>query len=177
MSCLSLLMFWLKTHLPIVSHICVKESGIYWFRQWLVAYSAPSHYLNQCLIIVNWTLRNKLQWNFNQNTKLFIHENTSENIVCEMAAILSSGGWVKKPVIVLQLKLILTMPQWTLGVSLTVLWATVLRATALVIRRIIAMLLRLGPVYTEKKQWYRDSHHKPETVWPSQVYNGDSYTR
>ena len=27
----------------------------------------------------------------NQNTKLFIHENASENIVCEMAAILSTG--------------------------------------------------------------------------------------
>ena len=34
-------------------------------------------------------LKNKLKWNFNQNTKIFIHENTSENIVCEMAAILS----------------------------------------------------------------------------------------
>ena len=41
--------------------------------------------LSQCLV------RNKLQWNFNQNTKLFIHENTSENIVCQMAAILSRG--------------------------------------------------------------------------------------
>ena len=34
------------------------------------------------------TLRNKLQWNFNQNTKFFIPENASENIVCEMVAIL-----------------------------------------------------------------------------------------
>ena len=32
-----------------------------------------------------------LQWNFNQNTKTFIQENASENIVCEMAAILSGG--------------------------------------------------------------------------------------
>ena len=45
-------------------------------------------------VIVNWT-PNKLQWNFNQNAKLFIHENASEIIVCEMAAILSSGRWVK----------------------------------------------------------------------------------
>ena len=30
---------------------------------------------NQCWVIVNWTLLNKLQWNFNQNTKLFIHKN------------------------------------------------------------------------------------------------------
>ena len=34
---------------------------------------------------------NKFQWNFNQNTKLFIDENIYENIVCEMAAILSRG--------------------------------------------------------------------------------------
>ena len=38
---------------------------------------------------------NKLQWNFIQNGKLFIHGNASEYIVCEMAAILSMGvgGW------------------------------------------------------------------------------------
>ena len=47
------------------------------------------------LVIVNWTLTNKLQWNFNQNTKLFIHENASQNIVCEMTANLSRGRWVK----------------------------------------------------------------------------------
>ena len=32
--------------------------------------------------------------NFNQNTKLFIHENASENVVCEMSAILFRGRWV-----------------------------------------------------------------------------------
>ena len=58
------------THLPLVPHICVSELGQHWFRQWLVAYSAPSHYRNQCWFIVNWTLRNKLQWNSNQNTSL-----------------------------------------------------------------------------------------------------------
>ena len=31
----------------------------------------------------------------NQNIKLFIHKNVSENIVCEMAAILSRGRWFK----------------------------------------------------------------------------------
>ena len=54
-------------------------------------YLAPSHFLNQCCVIINWTLGNKLQWIFNQNTKIFIHENASENIVCELAAILSRG--------------------------------------------------------------------------------------
>ena len=37
---------------------------------------------------------NKHQWNFSQNTKFFIHENASENIICETAAILSRGRWV-----------------------------------------------------------------------------------
>ena len=32
---------------------------------------------------------NNLQWNSNQNTKVFIHENAFENVVYEMAAILS----------------------------------------------------------------------------------------
>ena len=31
-----------------------------------------------------------------QNTKLFIHENAFENVICEMVAILSRGRWVKK---------------------------------------------------------------------------------
>ena len=49
---------------PLVLHLCVHELGRHWFRQWLVAYSAPSHYLNQCRVIANWISRNKLQWNF-----------------------------------------------------------------------------------------------------------------
>ena len=88
----------LNSHPPpasLVWHICVSESCQLWFRKWLVAYSAPSHYLNQCWIIYNWTLTYIFQWNFNQNTKLFIHENASENIICEMAAILSRRRWVK----------------------------------------------------------------------------------
>ena len=49
---------------------------------------APSHYLNQCWNIVNWTLRNKHHWNFNRNSNIFIKEN-AEDLVCEMASILS----------------------------------------------------------------------------------------
>ena len=33
--------------------------------------------------------RKHQSWNFNQNTKFFIHENASQNIIDEMAAILS----------------------------------------------------------------------------------------
>ena len=87
----------LITHLTLLPHISVSELGQRWFRWWLVVYSAPSPYLNQCWVIVNWTRRNKLQWNFNQNTNVFIQENASENIVCGMAAILPKGRgrWVK----------------------------------------------------------------------------------
>ena len=38
------------THLPLVPYICVGESD---------------DYLNQCWVIVNWALKNKLQWHFN----------------------------------------------------------------------------------------------------------------
>ena len=76
---------------PLVPHM----------RQWIrsalvqiVTFLLPSLYLNQCWVIVNWTLRNKFQWNFNQNTKLFIHENASQNIVCEIMAILPRRRWV-----------------------------------------------------------------------------------
>ena len=75
-------------------HICFSESDQHWFRSWLVVYTAPSHYLTQCWVIANWTLRNKLQC-VNQHTKRFIHKNASQYIVCEMAAILSRGRWVK----------------------------------------------------------------------------------
>ena len=63
------------------------------------AYSAPSHYLNRCWVIVNWTRRNKLQWNFNQNTKFFTQENASENIICNIVVILSRGRGVNYPII------------------------------------------------------------------------------
>ena len=47
----------------------------------------------QCWVIIKWTLRNKQH--FNQNIKLLIHVNASENSVCLMVAILSTGRWVK----------------------------------------------------------------------------------
>ena len=49
-------------------------------------------YLNQLWAIVNLKLRNKVEWNFDQNHKFLIHENVSGNVVCVMAAILSRGN-------------------------------------------------------------------------------------
>ena len=65
-----------------------RYTNHHWFRKWLVAWTAPSHYLNHCWNIVNWALRNKFQWNFNRNSNIFIQENALENVVCEMASIL-----------------------------------------------------------------------------------------
>ena len=46
------------------------------------------------LFFVNWTPRNKFQGNFNQNKKLFIHENASGNIACDTVGFSSRGRWV-----------------------------------------------------------------------------------
>ena len=45
------------------------------------AWSVPSHYLNQCWDIVNWTLRNKLQWNLNRNLYISIETWTKRFII------------------------------------------------------------------------------------------------
>ena len=45
-------------------------------------------------VIVNLTLRNKFQLNFNRNSNIFIQEIVFENVVCEMASILSRKRWV-----------------------------------------------------------------------------------
>ena len=40
-------------------------------------------------------MRNKLQWNFNRYSNIFIQESAFENVVCEMASILSRPQCVK----------------------------------------------------------------------------------
>ena len=52
--------------------------------------------MNQCWNIINWTPRNKLQWNFNRNLYIFIQENPFENFVWKMAAILSQPRRVNR---------------------------------------------------------------------------------
>ena len=78
-----------------VMHLCLCKLNIILFQIWLVAWSTPSHYLNQCWNIANWTLRNKLQWNLNRNSYIFIQENAFENVFWKMAAILSWPQCVK----------------------------------------------------------------------------------
>ena len=42
-----------------------------------------------CWNSVDWTIKKTRQWNFNQNSNIFIQENALENVVREMASILS----------------------------------------------------------------------------------------
>ena len=77
------------THWGRVTHICVGKLTI------IGAVQATSHYLNQCWNIVNWTIRNKLQWNSNRNLNIFIQENALENGICEMVSIMSWPQCVK----------------------------------------------------------------------------------
>ena len=79
------------------SRFCCQKQifGYLLVQMMVVTYLEPSHYLNPSWVFVNLTLRNKLQWNPNQNTKLFIRENASENIICKMATILCREKLVK----------------------------------------------------------------------------------
>ena len=69
------------THWGQVTHICIGNLAIISSDNGWSPWSVPSHYLIQCWNIV-WTLRNKFQWNFNQNSYIFIQENSFENAVC-----------------------------------------------------------------------------------------------
>ena len=39
-----------------MTNTCVSKLIHHWFRCWLVAWSSPSHFLNRCGDIINWTL-------------------------------------------------------------------------------------------------------------------------
>ena len=58
---------------PTLTHTHTQKNAVC-MRQSMgsasVQIMAPSHYLNQCWIIVYWTLRNKLKWNLYQNKNL-----------------------------------------------------------------------------------------------------------
>ena len=66
----------LNSYPPSAAYMC-QWTGPALLMAWCLF--STKHYLNQCWRIVNWTLRNKLQWNSNQNTKSVIHENAFKN--------------------------------------------------------------------------------------------------
>ena len=83
----------------------------------------------QMLGYCNWTLRDKIQWNFNLNKKIFSDEKAFEYTICKMAAILSRGDELRSySVIGMLLPLIIIIMQncsqalnayskWSRGVS------------------------------------------------------------
>ena len=83
------------THWSRVTHICVSKLTIIGSDNGL-----PSD-RRQAIIwtnarLFNWILRNKLQWNLNRKSNIFIQENAFKCVVCKTAAILSRPQWVKQ---------------------------------------------------------------------------------
>ena len=68
----------------------------YWFRKWLVACSAPSHCPNQCWLIVNWTLGDRLKSNLNSNITIFIQYKIHEEMSSTSCRpfVLASMYWI-----------------------------------------------------------------------------------
>ena len=63
------------THWGRATHICVSKLTIIGSDNGL----SPSR--RQPIIWTNWTLWNKIQWNFNRNPYIFIQENAFENVI------------------------------------------------------------------------------------------------
>ena len=79
------------THLPLVQHVCVNERVKHWYR-WFVACSAPSHYLNQYWLFVNWTPGNNFRIEILSFSFKKMHLKLSS---ADMAANWSTERWVK----------------------------------------------------------------------------------
>ena len=113
------------THWGRVTHICVSNWFIIGSDNGLSpgpVWPAPSHYLNQCWNVVDWTPGNKLQWNFSLDIYIlftsFIH--TFENVARKMAAILSRPHCVEAIIVN---EMCLQGPQWCLTLRYTfLLW-------------------------------------------------------
>ena len=84
--------FQFLTYRGRMTHMCIGSLTIIGSDKWLVAWSAPSNYLNQCGNTVNWTLRNKLQWNFHRNWYIFIRENAFVLIYVMKFTVIAAHG-------------------------------------------------------------------------------------
>ena len=134
-----------------VMHICVGNLGRHWFRWWLVTYAASSHYLNQCWNVVNWTLGNKRQWNFNRNTYIFIQENSFEDVVWKMVAISSQPQCVNhRCVLFFQV----CKPKRN-GRSLRIVHLDPQAGVAIVHLKRVATIMSSSPVWTSTTSYYQ----------------------
>ena len=79
-----------------MTHICVSKTCHNWLKKWLVAWSAPTHYLNQCCYITDSTIRNTFPWNiFYSKFGSFHSRKCTSNVACKLAAILSRPQCIK----------------------------------------------------------------------------------
>ena len=70
------------THLPLLPHNAIYAIGTALVQIMACRLFGTKPSSNRCWFIVNWTIRNKFQWNFNQNTQHFsftktVHPKTS----------------------------------------------------------------------------------------------------
>ena len=66
-----------------------RAPGHHWFKYWCVACWAPNHYVNQCWLVVNRILENKLQWKVN----LLIIIKIQQFSITKMRLNMSSAKW------------------------------------------------------------------------------------
>ena len=74
-------------HLPDYYARKCHESQVVHIHMHIVC-SAPSHDIHQCCLI-NWTLRNTIKLNLNQDTTIFAPESAFENVIYKMVVISS----------------------------------------------------------------------------------------
>ena len=82
------------THWGIVTDICVSRLTIIGSDNGLAPSRPPSHYLNQCWLIANWTPGNKFQWIWIEILSFSFKKMHLQMLSAQMAAILSRGKWV-----------------------------------------------------------------------------------
>ena len=70
---------WSLIHGSSWSGLINAEPGLdeQWFRSWLFACMMSS----QCCYVINCTIVNKLWWNYDKNTYIFVHQYTIANVV------------------------------------------------------------------------------------------------
>ena len=84
------------THWGRVTHLCVSKLTSIASDNGLSPGRRQAIIWNNAGILLIGHFRNKLQWNFNRNSNIFIQENAFESVVCETAAILSRPQWVNE---------------------------------------------------------------------------------
>ena len=87
--------FCLLPHSGRDTQICVsKETS--WVQIMAWPDPATSHDLNQWWNIISSNIRNRIQRNIKRNSYIFIQDDVFENVICEMAGILSRPQYVNR---------------------------------------------------------------------------------